>query len=400
MAPTLVAWVLWIMRRSVETGCKRIYFVSRDGQILLDVAQRLEPQIRTGLELRYIYGSRHAWFLAGSESETDVRLMLDLHEDFLSVRAAIEGAGLVPEQAVELLPRHLQMPAQWDKNLTARERAAVFNNIVSARGRELAAAAQLVRKAALIDYLGQEGFADGVPFALVDVGWRGRMARALASAIQGSQLALPKRLLYFGLTAEAQKLHNVARLTKSEAWFFGCAPGQARVQPPPSLSALIEAFCVADHGPVTGYEWRDGVATPVTKPDPADVVGWGLPLVRATTAAFVDSLHLNEHSVDPWVDLRGAIRDVLNLFWLSPSQQEVAAWGAFPITVDQAHTALGTLAEPVRLAYVIESLRSGRPKLRRRPTWPMGTALVSGTPYRILLKSSWWLRRGWQRLKH
>ncbi|MGI8547102.1 MAG: hypothetical protein ACR2M1_07190 [Gemmatimonadaceae bacterium] len=84
--------------------------------------------------------------------------------------------------------------------------------------------------------------ADLVPFALVDVGWRGRMAHALASAIQGSQLALPKRLLYFGLTAEAQQLHNTARSAKSEAWFFGCAGGQARVQSPPNLSALIEVL--------------------------------------------------------------------------------------------------------------------------------------------------------------
>ncbi|MGH9181865.1 MAG: hypothetical protein ACRDY5_09140, partial [Acidimicrobiales bacterium] len=63
IAPTLVAYVLWVLADAARTGVRRLYFVSRDGEVLLRVARRLVDRTGSpaGLELRYLHGSRQAW---------------------------------------------------------------------------------------------------------------------------------------------------------------------------------------------------------------------------------------------------------------------------------------------------------------------------------------------------
>src|SRR5262249_20737519 len=39
--PALVSYTLWILHRAEELGLKHLYFLSRDGQILLEIARRL-----------------------------------------------------------------------------------------------------------------------------------------------------------------------------------------------------------------------------------------------------------------------------------------------------------------------------------------------------------------------
>ena len=68
VAPTLVGYVLWVLQQAQMMGLKRLYFVSRDGQILLEIARRLVSKLNVSCELRYIYGSRLAWNLSAVAS--------------------------------------------------------------------------------------------------------------------------------------------------------------------------------------------------------------------------------------------------------------------------------------------------------------------------------------------
>lgn len=90
MGPTLTAWGLWIIRRAKEEDCARICYMSRDGQVLVDIACRLERRLQTGIEHRYLYGGRHAstslWSLDATFS------LHDLHD----------------EELEEILPEHLR----------------------------------------------------------------------------------------------------------------------------------------------------------------------------------------------------------------------------------------------------------------------------------------------------
>ncbi|MDR3164350.1 MAG: hypothetical protein LBU13_02130, partial [Synergistaceae bacterium] len=62
--PILTAFVLWILKESSHRKIERLYFVSRDGEVLLDIAKKLSALSDefSGIELKYLYGSRHAWY--------------------------------------------------------------------------------------------------------------------------------------------------------------------------------------------------------------------------------------------------------------------------------------------------------------------------------------------------
>jgi predicted HAD superfamily hydrolase len=64
--PFLSGFVLWVLQMAKAKGLKRLYFISRDGFLLLKVAKVLARSVDPNLELRYLYGSRQAWHFPAS----------------------------------------------------------------------------------------------------------------------------------------------------------------------------------------------------------------------------------------------------------------------------------------------------------------------------------------------
>jgi hypothetical protein len=117
-APLLIPYVMWILSDAHRRDLRRLYFVARDGQILLAIARQLVSQLPFDGELQYFYGSRYAW------QECD----LNSHAPAPSAR--------IDES------RHLSLLEQ---------------------------------------YFEQEGVFDPVPSGFVDIGWRGSLHEIVAS---------------------------------------------------------------------------------------------------------------------------------------------------------------------------------------------------------------------------
>lgn len=390
--PVLCAWTLWVLRRAVEEGLERLYFVSRDGQVLLDVARRLERQLKTGLDLRYLHGSRQAWMLAGLADAGTVEALND-DRDFRSVTSIAAGLGLGPSEIAGLLPPALRTPARWERDLSVSEREEVSRLVSHPEVQGLSAAASTRRHGVLSDFLRQEGFDGASSAGVVDVGWRGRTTRALAGALERAEMPVPGRFFFFGLGDDAHRVVGDGLVSRLDAYYYDRAAGHGFVDHPPNLTACIEMFCAADHGTVTGYEAHDRGVRATQAAPPAAVIEWGLPLVRASISAFADTLLLDDELLDRTADARPALRDVLELFWDHPTPEEVAAWGEFPTDVDQAHSRTVPIARPVRLADVVQTARAGRLQLRPTFSWPVGTARASGPLARGLLEARWRLGR-------
>jgi len=64
--PQLVPYVSRVLRMAERDGLKRLYFISRDGQILMKIAEILG----TDIELRYLYASRAAWYPALTDGKS------------------------------------------------------------------------------------------------------------------------------------------------------------------------------------------------------------------------------------------------------------------------------------------------------------------------------------------
>ena len=64
--PLLTAFVAWVLQEAKAQGVRRLYFVARDGEVLMAVAQILASRLG-GPELRYLFGSRRAWLAPSAD---------------------------------------------------------------------------------------------------------------------------------------------------------------------------------------------------------------------------------------------------------------------------------------------------------------------------------------------
>lgn len=385
MAPTLTAWVSWIMRRAAQSGCKKVYFISRDGQVLVDVAQRLEAVLRTGLELRYLYGSRQAVQFAGSPHDA-IRDLMRLGTCRLSDLR--ELLNVTAEELHPALPAKSRDYSRWNRNLTSAEREELKSALAEEPLRTLVEKSSLETRNLLLAYLRQEGWGDQEPFALVDVGWRGSMAGALSKTLENEPIRNPDLYLFFGLADDAHRVAGPVARDRMEAWFFDDASKHGYLPYLASTTSLIEMFCAADHGSVVGYRQEGSEIKPILRTADSPMKAWGLPRVHQITAAYADALAqtLKAELCDPHADVRHGLREVLRLFWLEPSLEEAKWWGTFPVEVNLNNSHVRPLAAPMKVREIAQSVILGQLALRPQHSWPRGTALASSWPLRAAFR--------------
>ena len=176
--PLLFGYVYWILTRARERGLRRLYFLARDGQILLRTAELIAQSCGMHLELRYLHASRRAWFLPsvafGSAQEREAAVLTDPEVSIETLLSSLEVEPVRVQDCLEAagFPRstwHRQVPVERLKSLLC---AAPFDGLLQER-----AAGEY---ALCMEYLTEQGMFDPVAKAIVDVGWKGRLQTALA----------------------------------------------------------------------------------------------------------------------------------------------------------------------------------------------------------------------------
>ena len=341
------------------------------------MARRLEERLQTGIEHRYLYGGRHA-----STSLRSLDASFSLHD-------------LRDEELAEILPEHLRDRDKWDRLMYGDQRE-LRSLLEGERAQELLRAGTERARQLLISYLKQEGWDEEGRYALVDVGWRGRIPAALASTLSDTDVSMPDLLLYFGLERGALDRMPPELASNLQAYFFDRSRDEGYVAPLPGLQVMVEMFCVADHAPVTGYTTTpDGRVGPVIDGMFDEALDWGLRHVRRVVEEFVDALVLDDDLVDPWTDLRPAVDELLREFWTLPTREEVAAWGAFPVASDEVHSDHYEIAKPVSSEWILQAVKTralkarkggGEPGVGHIWYWPAGVVLSSPLQYRAAYK--------------
>lgn len=384
-APTLVAYTLWVLNRAQRLGLQRLYFLSRDGQVLLGIASRLAKSLGLTCELRYLFASRQAWNLAATTCGSDAELAWIWDStDFLSVNSLLARVGLAAEQVVEPLRLAGFNRPDWSRALSPLERLALKQvlNIRTVRGLIVQKAKN--KRQVLLKYLRQEGVLDPSPWGIVDLGWYGSLQNSLTAVLAESSVAQPIGF-YFALW-KGDIVDTTA--VQREAFYFDQRLGRGYLNAVPDLIPLMEAFCVADHGTVIDFVEHEGfvepeLSTPVNEP----VIRWGLPLMRHTIDAFVDNLLLDANFVNPRADLRGAITDVLRAFWLQPSTTEARTWADFPWEDGLGReTYHHPLAQSYRWVEVLNGFSKGRVEPHHRASWFAGSLILSPLIIRVVLR--------------
>ena len=392
-APALIGYALWILRTAQRRGLRTLFFLSREGQVLLDVARVLRDATGLDIDLRYLYVSRQSVNLAALEEPTRPELAWALtHAETNTLRTLLSRLRLHPEDLAPELDVLGLTTDDWDRVPDAGERARVLDALIQGELRpHLVRAVSEAREVATA-YLRQEGFLGPAPCGIVDASGVGSQFKSLYRLRELAGVGEPAGFLFVRshdpyLAAEGGYLDarapTIDVYLEDQVARLGCGTF-------PGLPQLLEMFCAADHGTALSYQ-RSGnrVESVLASDDAPHLEAWGLSYVRRTMLDVTRALWLDERYVDLDGDLRPAVRGVLQRFWSEPTLAEACAWGSYPI---EATSGGGDTATPLAAAYTASEV--GRAVLRGAVrdrawfSWRDASNRLTPLPLRAVLASA------------
>lgn len=170
VAATYIPYVVWLIRQARQNGIKRLHFLSRDGYIMMKIAEALGVN---DIELNYLFVSRKAL--------TPAYLKEHSAERFVEIadRKTLVGQTVDSLLAKLQLNRHelkqrYDVDFSYNKILSVEQQNDFIEKIFDNRTLTHELIGQFNDSAKLIEsYLRQEGLTDGVKQAMVDIGWLG-----------------------------------------------------------------------------------------------------------------------------------------------------------------------------------------------------------------------------------
>lgn len=342
VGPLWFGFVRWCLDEAARLGLERLYFISRDGQILHRIAQRITAQWPGNVECRYLYGSRQAWHRAGLARILSEDLFWILRPTpGLTLQRVFQRLGLEPVAFEKNLVAAEFPPSQWTAPLTPSDLERLGHFLISGPMQPLIRAATEPYRSLVQAYLRQEGFGDGVAKGMVDIGWHGNLQRSLCRtmALFGWPEARQLTGFYLGLV---QQPMNCTWGTLSGYW--NRRPNGATHLRRQNL-ALLEMFAAADHGSVLGYRNHDNRIEPVL--DSASeqrARAWGVTTLHQAILAFTDQM-LSVTDRDDIDSLRYQEigEQLLHLFYTRPTRDEASTWGSIPFSDGQVEDHLQRL---------------------------------------------------------
>lgn len=108
--PILYNYVDWVIRQSLRSGAKTLYFVSRDGYIPKKIADIIIESKKIPIQTKYIYGSRIAWRIPTEENyKTFIEDIFDEYRDKPILKLLAYRLSISEKELREILkiPQHL-----------------------------------------------------------------------------------------------------------------------------------------------------------------------------------------------------------------------------------------------------------------------------------------------------
>jgi FMN phosphatase YigB (HAD superfamily) len=387
--PLIVSYLLWVLLDARRHGIGRLYFLSRDGWILLKVAERLAARLGIDVELRYLHGGRRAWYAAAVEGvePADFFWAIDYGFADATVKSFMRRLGLDADDFAEELESLGHAHPEWNTPCEEDALWAILGH-PAVRDRLLAEAAR--QRAEVLAYSRQEGLLDDAQWAMVDVGWSGRVVGALHRILLSQGCKVPAA--YFVSRLIDHVTQHVQTEVPIRSWFSDHTRGVGYLKLVREL--YVEFFCGAEHGAVIGYEVGDGGVTPRFDGDGHPALReWGLPVVHQTIIAFAEQLWLDEEAVGIHANMRAAVADALIEFVRRPTKQEAAAWGAYPFEYGRTGTRISTIAAPYQLRDIARALWLGKVVDGRKSQWDEASLALTSAPLRFTIRAVLAVRR-------
>lgn len=358
-APLLFGFVFWCLSEAQEKGIKRLYFIARDGQILLKIAKVICEKWNYTIDCRYLYGSRQAWhFPAITEiGETELDWIFDPTQ-FLSVNSVCERVNLNPEQIATTLKQNGFSKEFWAGNLDVQKRSLLRDVFQKQEVTQVIIDMAKTYREKAIGYFRQEGLADDIHFGIVDIGWHGRLQRSFSkllniagfypcNGIYGFYFGLSKRVKLFPKECLFAYFSDVDFPSERDKYCH---------------RVLLELFVSADHGGTLRFEEEKGKFIPIlrNKENKKDLK-WGLNVQQSAIVTYAHHItNILKDNKFKSKDLLEGSEKLLKEFVNNPNLDEANVFGSWIFAEDQTDNIVYYLAPKYTLKECLDLNIKGR----------------------------------------
>lgn len=354
--PLLFGFVQWTLREARRRGLGKLYFLGRDGQILWRIACELAKSQEASPELHYLPSSRLA-FAGASQDEAVLTRLAKAPLPHHSARQALTNLNL-PCNA-DFLPDWLQKD-DFDRNLEPAERERLADWLLAPEHRPLLRQALAQRSGLAKRFLLDSGFGDGSGVGLVDTGWSGTIQHNIELLLGSGGGPAKLTGFYLGLLP----LREVS--CAGECLGYTNRFRRLPLRRETTHLILLELFCRGDHGPLLGFEEREGRLSPK--------FGYSDPLQEAEARLFQEAVMAFTRSVlaagaaqrCPDEELATCVLDGYLDFFHHPTLEEVLVWGRTPHANQMLEKHSAVLAPDMKLHEVLRAIADFH---QRPPGW-------------------------------
>lgn len=249
-AAIYIPYVKWIIRQARDRKIERLYFLSRDGYILMKIAESLNV---TDIQLRYLFVSRKS-LTPGFMADFTRDNLLAISDGHSIVRKDVKSILSLLQTSREELSQHgIELP-QANKIPSKQEQETLLNGIFNSNITGVLRERACKSEETLIQYFRQEGLFDDTRSAMVDVGWLGT-SRLMVNAIlnRNGHSSIPS--FYFGVRKDV-----LSPSAGDYMSFF--MPEMVDYQ---SMPLIENYFSSSPYQTTVGYKEADGKIVPVFK---------------------------------------------------------------------------------------------------------------------------------------
>jgi len=338
--PTLIPYVIWVLSSARSQELKRLYFISRDGQILLEIAKIINEGSAYDLELRYLHGSRQAWHISSAFEIGDRELNWILLQDVgLNIEIVANRIGIDTNELLRTLDDISEK--NWSTNtIISAEEISFLKNILSQNPvKDMILAEAENRRELMLSYLIQEKFLEDSTSGIVDIGWHGNIQTSLRKIIDSCCEKHKIIGWYFGLINK-----NNQEKSKMYGFFFDPDDSYKANYTKNPFYNFMEMFTTGDHGMTISYKKTSkGNIIPVLKEQTnPNLIEWGLTRLREGIFTYTKlyRIHIDGKIKFDFSKYQKRILNCMNILAHTPTLKEADALGSYLFTSDQSENKL------------------------------------------------------------
>lgn len=258
LAPSLVSFVIWVLKHAINNKMERLYFLARDGYLMYQMASVLCEKLNLSIECRYLYCSRYSLRIPLFHLYMEDALEYICRGGIdVTMEKVLNRAGIPEDKRRDVLnaldyadTEKTVVPYAKLKELCSKLRdCELFMHIVEENSKDKLPAIQ--------KYFKQEGLLDGGNYAFVDSGWVGSVQKSLNQLLSslGNTEEIPG--YYWGL----YELPPKVQADKYNSYYF--SPKGKLKEKVFFSNCLFEVVFSAPHGMTLGYRIGNESAEPV-----------------------------------------------------------------------------------------------------------------------------------------